>query len=60
MYCMPSEVRKRSLGHLPYELLFGRDIRGPLNLLQESWLDEHDSVTLSEYVVKMKDRLKSA
>ena len=53
-------AKQESLRHSPYELLFGRDIRSPLKLLQESWLDEHDSVTLSEYVVKMKDRLKSA
>ena len=53
-------AKQESLGYSPYELLFGRDIRGPLKLLQESRLDERDSVTLSEYVVKMKDRLKSA
>lgn len=59
LYAIKS-AKQESLGYSPYKLLFGRDIRGQLKLLKESWIDEHDSVTLSEYVVKMKEKLKSA
>ena len=56
MYAVRS-ARQDSLGFSPFELLFGRDVRGPLKLLQESWLDEEESITLAEYVVNMKETL---
>ena len=46
-------ARQDSLGFSPFELLFGRDVRGPLKLL----LDREESITLAEYVVNMKETL---
>ena len=34
------EAVQKSLGFSLFELLFGREVRGPLKLLKESWLDE--------------------
>ena len=33
------EVPNRSLGFSPFELLFAHDVKGPLSLIQDSWLD---------------------
>lgn len=49
---------QESLGFSPNELLFGRDVRGPLKLLHESWIDEEKDTNLSDYVAKLRDRLK--
>nr|XP_027213614.1 uncharacterized protein LOC113806650 [Penaeus vannamei] len=51
-------TKQESLGFSPYELLFGRDIRGPMKLLYESWIGIENSGSLSDYVVKMKTRLQ--
>ncbi|XP_069993662.1 uncharacterized protein [Penaeus vannamei] len=51
-------TKQESLGFSPYELLFGRDIRGPIKLLYESWIGIENSGSLSDYVVKMKTRLQ--
>ncbi|XP_063586253.1 uncharacterized protein LOC134763615 [Penaeus indicus] len=51
-------TKQESLGFSPYELLFGRDIRGPMKLLYESWIGMENSVCLSDYVEKMKTRLQ--
>lgn len=50
-------TRQESLGVSPNEMLFGRDVRGPLKLLQESWIDENTE-ELSEYVKNIRKRLK--
>jgi len=44
------EVVQESLGFSPFELLFGREVRGSLKLLKESWLDEENQVSLLEQV----------
>ncbi|XP_063605479.1 uncharacterized protein LOC134780598 [Penaeus indicus] len=51
-------TEQESLGFSPYELLFGRDIRGPMKLLYESWIGLENSVCPSDYVEKMKTRLQ--
>ncbi|XP_069996524.1 uncharacterized protein [Penaeus vannamei] len=51
-------TKQESLRFSPYELLFGRDIRGPMKLLYESWIGIENSGSLSDYVVKMKTRLQ--
>ena len=37
------EVPNESTGYSPFELLYGRIIRGPLAVIKESWLDEQPS-----------------
>ena len=34
------EVVQESLGFSPFELVFGRTVRGPLKLVKEKWLSE--------------------
>ena len=51
-------TKQSSLGYSPNELLFGRDTRGPLTLLHETWCDNDSSVNINEYVMTLKERLK--
>eukprot|EP00745_Piridium_sociabile_P039699 TRINITY_DN746_c0_g1_i1.p1 TRINITY_DN746_c0_g1~~TRINITY_DN746_c0_g1_i1.p1 ORF type:complete len:924 (-),score=128.82 TRINITY_DN746_c0_g1_i1:522-3017(-) len=53
------EVPQESTGFAPFELLYGRTVRGPLQLLKESWLhpEEPELKTVAEYVVKLKERI---
>ena len=50
-------TRQESLGYSSNEMLFGRDVRGPLKLSQGSWIDE-ETEELCEYVKKVRERLK--
>ena len=51
---------QESLGYSPFELLFGRKIRGPLKLLQDTWLNESSALSFNEYVDNIQKRLKDA
>ncbi|XP_042875418.1 uncharacterized protein LOC122255445 [Penaeus japonicus] len=57
LYALRSS-KQESLGCSPNELLFGKEVRGPLKLLFDSWVDMENDVELTEYVSKLKDRLK--
>ncbi|XP_063959750.1 uncharacterized protein LOC135155081 [Lytechinus pictus] len=51
-----------SLRYSPFELIYGRQVRGPLDILKDLWSDEtHDPElkTTYQYVVDLKERLKS-
>ncbi|XP_063596500.1 uncharacterized protein LOC134773250 [Penaeus indicus] len=50
-------AKNESLGYSPCELLFGYQIRGPLEILFESLVDENKTDNLSLYVEKMKERI---
>lgn len=53
------EVPQASTGFSPFELLYGRQVRGPLDLLKDSWENpdpERDNV--AAYVIKMRERLQ--
>ncbi|KAK7089232.1 hypothetical protein V1264_024235 [Littorina saxatilis] len=55
------ETPQESLGFSPFELLFGRTVRGPMQLLRQIWTDESvsDEVkTTAEYVVNLRERIK--
>ena len=54
-------VKQESLGFVPFELLYGRTVRGPISKLKELWTKEEvepDVKTTYEYVVDLRNRLK--
>ncbi|XP_033728194.1 uncharacterized protein LOC117317492 [Pecten maximus] len=55
------EVPQESLGFSPFELLFGRTVRGPMMILRELWtkdVPDTDVKTTYQYVVDLKERLE--
>ena len=54
------EAVEESLGFSPFELVFGRAVRGPLKVLKEAWLGEDSSVNLLEYVSRLRQRILDA
>ena len=52
------EVPQESTGFSPFELLFGHHVRGPLDVMKESW-EERENVgeDVLTYVMKMRERL---
>jgi hypothetical protein len=56
------EVPQASTGFSPFELLYGREVRGPLVLLKDMWKGEQDSVSTTpivDYVVQMREKLEA-
>ena len=55
------ESVQESLGFSPFELVFNHTVRGPLELLKETFLSNDDSsLNLLQYVSDFKDRLSKA
>jgi len=55
------EVKQESLGFSPFELLYGRTVRGPMAILRELWTNEDPSSevrTTYEYVLNLRNRLE--
>ena len=55
------EVPQESLGFSPFELLYGRTVRGPMNILKELWTKQgtEPEVKLTyQYVLELQDRLQ--
>ncbi len=55
------EVPQESTGFAPFELLYGRTIRGPMQILRELWTEKEveDEVKNSyQYVIDLKERLE--
>lgn len=54
------EVPQESSGFSPFELLYGREVRGPLDILKESWTAESSEASHSivSYVLLMRERLE--
>ena len=55
------EAPQESLGFSPFELLFGRALRGPMTLLRELWTKEQldeDVKTTYQYVCDLRDKLE--
>ena len=57
-YC---EVPQASTGFSPFELLYGRTVRGPMAILKKLWTGESESTevkTSYRYVLKLRERLE--
>jgi len=55
------EVPQESLGFSPFELLYGRTVRGPMSILKEVWTKEQadpDVKLTYQYVLELQDRLQ--
>lgn len=53
------EAKTESLGFSPFELLYGRTVRGPMQILRELWTEARteDISTTGEYVVELRNRI---
>ena len=55
------EVPQESTGYSPFELLYGRNVRGPLDVLKKCWTNEEEDNevrTAAEYVTELKNRVE--
>lgn len=55
------EIRQESLGYSPFELLYGRSVRGPMAILKELWTKEQlepEVKTTYQYVIDLQTRLQ--
>ena len=48
-----TESIQESLGFSPFELVYGREVWGPLKLLKEHWLDKKESSNLLDKVSEL-------
>ncbi|XP_064470233.1 uncharacterized protein LOC135384984 [Ornithodoros turicata] len=56
------EVPQESLAFSPFEMLYGRHVRGPLTVLKELWTRAdlpEETKTTYEYVLELRNRLES-
>ena len=54
------EVPQASTGFSPFELVYGRPVRGPLDILKESWESSpKSSESVVSYVLLMQERLQN-
>ncbi|XP_070200772.1 uncharacterized protein [Littorina saxatilis] len=55
------EVPQESLGFSPFELLYGRQVRGPMAILRQAWTDEEadeEVQTTATYIVELRNRIE--
>ena len=52
------EAPQESTGFSPFELLYGRRVRGPLDVLREVWTEESERTTEITHLVQMRERLE--
>ena len=56
------EVAQASLGFSPFELVYGRSVRGPMSVLRDIWADEdinEQTKTTYQYVLELREMLES-
>ena len=55
------ETPQESTGFSPFELLYGRTVRGPMRILKELWTGESkldETKTIYQYVIELQERLE--
>ena len=53
------EVPQMSTGFSPFELMYGRPVRGPLDIVRESWeANSRSSQSIVSYVLLMREKLE--
>ena len=53
------EVTQRSTRFSPFELLYGREVRGPLDVLRESWVArERNTESVVSHVLAIRERME--
>ena len=53
------EVPQESTGFSPIEMLYGRDVRGPLDILKESWeVDKRSDQNIVSYIMLMREKME--
>ena len=53
------EVPQESTGFSPFEMQYGRDVRGPLDILRGSWEgDERSDENIVSYILLMRERME--
>lgn len=56
------EVPQESLRFSPFELVYGRTVRGPMTILKELWtkeIEDPEVKTTYQYVIDLRDRIES-
>ena len=56
------ETPQSSLGFAPFELLYGRNVRGPMTILKELWsgdVETSEVKTTYEYVLDLRNRIEA-
>ena len=52
------EVPQSSTGFSPFELLYGREVKGPLDIVKETWeASERSNQSVVSYVVSIREKL---
>ena len=55
------EVPQATVGFSPFELLYGGEVRGPLDMLKEEWIEKPDTETdVLSFVLQVRDRLETS
>ena len=55
------EIPQESPGFSPFQLVYGRDIQGPLDVLQMQWItSEQEPNDIVTYVTQLHDRMQKA
>ena len=53
------EVPQASTGFSPFELLYGRSVRGPLDILKESWeADKKSNESVVSYILTVREKME--
>ena len=61
LYQPHDEVPQESTGFSPFELLYGRAVRGPMTILKELWTKEVEEPEVKnsyQYVFELREKLK--